>query len=133
MNICKNCSIEFKSSRNALGKFCSNRCSAEYRKKESEKRFDNNNNFSGIHVKVIRRYLINVQKGKCSICDNSVWNNKEIPLILDHIDGNSDNWSRENLRMICPNCDAQTPTFKSKNRGNGRFFRRLRYKNGQSY
>lgn len=53
--------------------------------------------------------------------------------VLDHIDGDATNNARENLRMVCPNCDSQLPTFKSKNRGKGRHFRRERYANGQSY
>lgn len=61
------------------------------------------------------------------------WNNKDIVLILDHIDGNPDNNNPSNLRLVCPNCDSQLPTFKSKNKGNGRAYRRLRYKEGKSY
>ena len=38
-----------------------------------------------------------------------------IPLELDHIDGNSDNNSRSNLRMICPICHARTPTYRGRN------------------
>ena len=30
----------------------------------------------------------------------------------------------ENFRLVCCNCDAQLPTFKSKNRGNGRSYDR---------
>ncbi|WIM86214.1 hypothetical protein PT015_14985 [Candidatus Mycobacterium wuenschmannii] len=40
---------------------------------------------------------------------------------------------RENLRLICPNCDSQLPTYKARNRGSGRHYRRQRYANGQSY
>jgi 5-methylcytosine-specific restriction endonuclease McrA len=54
-------------------------------------------------------------------------------LILDHVDGNADNWELANLRLVCPNCDAQLPTFKSRNRGNGRAYRRARYAAGRSY
>lgn len=56
-----------------------------------------------------------------------------LEFVLDHIDGDATNNTRENLRMVCPNCDSQLPTFKSKNRGKGRHFRRERYANGQSY
>jgi hypothetical protein len=53
--------------------------------------------------------------------------------ILDHIDGNSSNNDITNLRLVCSNCDSQLPTYKSKNKGNGRHYRRERYKNNQSY
>jgi hypothetical protein len=62
-----------------------------------------------------------------------LWMGQPIPIILDHIDGNSDNWAIINLRLVCPNCDAQLPTFKSKNIGHGRFYRRKRYKENKSY
>lgn len=42
---------------------------------------------------------------------------KPIPLEIDHIDGNSDNDSKENLRVICLNCHGQTSTYRGKNRG----------------
>ena len=39
---------------------------------------------------------------------------------VDHIDGNSDNNSEENLRLICPNCHSLTSTYRGANRGHGR-------------
>lgn len=53
--------------------------------------------------------------------------------MLDHIEGDSTNNRRENLRLVCPNCDSQLPTFKARNRGNGRAWRRQRYADGKSY
>ena len=35
---------------------------------------------------------------------------------IHHIDGNRTNHSLVNLRMLCPNCHAQTETYRSKNR-----------------
>lgn len=55
---------------------------------------------------------------QCEICNNTLWNNLPIPLELDHIDGNPYNHKLENLRLLCPNCHAQTPTYRSKNRKN---------------
>ena len=43
----------------------------------------------------------------------------QIPLIVDHIDGNYRNILDTNLRLICPNCDAQLSTYKGRNRGRG--------------
>lgn len=45
------------------------------------------------------------------------WNNQPLPLILDHIDGNRLHNRSENLRLLCPNCDAQLPTRGGKNKG----------------
>jgi hypothetical protein len=52
----------------------------------------------------------------CSICKIKEWNGKSIVCELDHIDGNRTNHKIENLRMLCPNCHSQTPTFRSKKR-----------------
>lgn len=35
------------------------------------------------------------------------WNGKKLPLILDHLSGNSCDNRAENLRLLCPNCDSQ--------------------------
>lgn len=52
---------------------------------------------------------------KCECCGNIEWNNQKIPLELNHIDGDRHNHLIENLEVLCPNCHAQTPTFRSKN------------------
>ena len=35
---------------------------------------------------------------------------------FDHIDGNPDNNTKDNIRMLCPNCHSQTDTFGVKNK-----------------
>ena len=65
---------------------------------------------------------------KCSCCNISEWNNRPLSLEIDHKDGNPYNNDISNLRYICPNCHSQTPTYKAKNRGNGRVERRERAK-----
>lgn len=70
---------------------------------------------------VIREYILNEQKNCCAICGmKNVWNKKPINFILDHINGNAADSSKENLRLICPNCDSQLDTYKSKNRNSAR-------------
>lgn len=74
--------------------------------------------------KHVKRYLIGTYGHRCGICEMSDWQNQPIPLICDHIDGDSTNNELTNFRLVCCNCDAQLPTFKSKNRGNGRQYDR---------
>lgn len=72
----------------------------------------------------MRRYLIHRHGNVCSICHTTEWMGQPVPLVCDHIDGNSENSSIDNFRMVCCNCDAQLDTYKSKNRGNGRKYDR---------
>lgn len=122
-NKCLNCQkLTKESSRN----YCSKQCSIEHiflQRVEnvelsgviySDTKFNTSASFA-------KRYLRYKYGDKCSICNQSnLWNNKALVLILDHIDGTPNNWNISNLRLICPNCDSQTSTFKSKNNGKGR-------------
>ena len=58
------------------------------------------------------------------MCGITSWLGKDVVLIMDHIDGNSDFNDKSNLRFICSNCDSTLPTYKSKNKGFGRKHRR---------
>jgi hypothetical protein len=99
----------------------------------------NGTNLKGRPRIFIKKYILDQQKGVCSECGLApIWNNKPIVFILDHIDGNSNNNSPNNFRMVCPNCDSQLDTFKNKNRGNGRlvdreYRRELYHKNKEKY
>lgn len=53
---------------------------------------------------------------KCASCLNETWLGGQIPLELDHIDGNNQNNKLNNLRLLCPNCHALTTTYRGKNK-----------------
>jgi hypothetical protein len=112
-------------------RFCSCHCSAQDRWNQRKLRIEQEQFVKDSRHG--RRFLIERDGNKCTLCGNTTWMEKPIPLVMDHIDGNPENNALENLRMICCNCDALTPTYKNRNRGNGRHSRRTRYREGKSY
>lgn len=62
-----------------------------------------------------RLFKEKIKERKCEGCGRKTWRNKQIPLELHHDDGNNKNHKLENLIILCPNCHAQTETYKGKN------------------
>jgi len=52
---------------------------------------------------------------RCEHCLRRSWNGEPIPLELDHSNGRSDDNRLSNLQLLCPNCHAQTPTYRARN------------------
>lgn len=67
-----------------------------------------------IKERLIRKGYLKYECGICGI--GPVWQNKPMPLILDHINGINNDNRRINLRFVCSNCDSQLPTYKGRNK-----------------
>mgnify|MGYP003659458535 CR=1 FL=1 len=66
----------------------------------------------------LRKRLISegLKEHKCECCNLIEWLGEPIPLELDHIDGDHFNNEIKNLKILCPNCHAKTPTYRGKNK-----------------
>jgi 5-methylcytosine-specific restriction endonuclease McrA len=53
---------------------------------------------------------------KCAVCGIENWCGKPISLQLDHANGIHNDNRSENIRLLCPNCHSQTPTFCRRKR-----------------
>lgn len=71
-------------------------------------------NYSNSTLK--KRLLIEgVLSSTCSICGIlPIWNNLPLVFQLDHINGDNRDNRLENLRLLCPNCHAQTITWSKR-------------------
>lgn len=58
-----------------------------------------------------RLYKEGLKERKCELCaQNEIWMDKKMSLILDHINGVNNDNRIENLRIVCPNCNATLDT-----------------------
>lgn len=123
MNTCKLCGTELESK---IKKYCTNACQQEYQRREKIREWLEGGNPQGTTIpKPIRLYLLDEAGYACTQCGWSGTNpvSGKTVLTIDHTDGNATNNTRGNLRVLCPNCHAMTPTFGALNKGNGRAWR----------
>lgn len=66
-----------------------------------------------------RLVLEGILEQRCARCGLTQWNGEPAPLELDHVNGDPTDNRLENLRILCANCHAQTPTYCGRNIGNG--------------
>lgn len=125
---CLNCGTEFDHKVGYTNKYCCVECEKEYKHKQKYNKIlvgDESIMRANYDASAYKKDIIEEQNGICAICGmKPEWNNKPLVFILDHIDGNAANNIRSNLRCVCPNCDSQLDTYKSKNKNGARSYYR---------
>lgn len=111
-------------------KYCNNICQLKYQQKQMFVLVEKGEGNS----RAVKTYLVE-KHGNICMSPVCAWDftKKYVKVELEHMDGNSDNNNLENCILLCPNCHSLTPTYKNKNMGKGRAFRRQRYAEGKSY
>ena len=100
--------------------YCNNKCQQTHQQKIIFEKIEKGS--LEFYVDTYKNYLVQKYGEKCMKCG---WNERhgitgKVPIQLEHIDGNSENNSLDNLILLCPNCHSLTPTFGALNKGFGR-------------
>lgn len=67
-----------------------------------------------------KQFLILERGHRCEGCNLDQWQEEPIPLELEHIDGDNKNNVKSNLKLLCCNCHALTPTWRGRNVNTGK-------------
>lgn len=77
---------------------------------------ENSSYAGGNHRLKSRLFKMGLIRRECYECRLKDWQGKSLSLELDHINGVPTDNRIENLRLLCPNCHSQTPTWRGRNK-----------------
>jgi hypothetical protein len=126
LKLCINCKCEYHGMR-IDQKYCSLKCQSEYQRNEkiNQWKLGEIEGWSGKTFQLksfVRSYIKNKYDNKCSKCG---WNEihpitGNVPIEINHIDGNPQNCKEDNLEVLCPNCHSLTYNFRALNKNSCR-------------
>lgn len=110
---CLNCESIIKTKK----KYCNSECNISHKQSVLFEKIENG--VTDLPNRNYKKYLINKYGNKCMMCG---WNEihkitGNVPIQLEHKDGDSKNNDLSNLELLCPNCHSLTPTYGSLNSG----------------
>ena len=65
----------------------------------------------------LKAHLLKERGHSCEDCGLNEWRGELVPLEVDHIDGDRTNNKESNLKLLCCNCHALTPTWRNRKIG----------------
>lgn len=130
---CLNCGKDLPLTYDKRRKFCSNKCQQEFQSREKYLAFLQRDPKAFVdkeeNLRWLKKWILEEQDHKCAICGlKDEWMGKPLVFVLDHEDGRAFHNTRENLRLICPNCDSQLDTYKSKNKNSDRIYHHFHHR-----
>lgn len=132
IHICIGCGEEFHRPDKRDRKYCSNQCQMDAKSRSILDRYLSNpskETYYGEYGQVrcgIRNYFLRMNNYTCSRCgwDKRHPSDGKSTLELNHKDDDWKNCLIENIEVLCPNCHSLTYSYKGRNRGRGRAYRK---------
>lgn len=122
---CKKCGVKVKSGRS----YCDKDFASLYEERRNVRiqawikgEWNGCQKNNSLMSQTVSNYLLKQANYACSGCGFNTPHPVDGSTILeiDHINGDGTDHSPSNVRVLCPNCHALTPTYRGRNVGNGK-------------
>ena len=122
MYLCLSCGSSLGIRKNTRNKYCSVQCQQDKQTREKVEAWlaGADAGWTGKTRQLkdfVRKYILKTRGTACSECGWDVRHSDgSILTEIDHTDGDAENCRPENLKILCQNCHALTPTFRARNK-----------------